>query len=157
VRRSEDSILRAPGWTVSLPSQEPGRFERADLLRFAGVLAGGGPTPTYVVVAGDTLSKIAQKRLGDASRWPEIFARNRAVVRRFDRITPGMRLILPTGPAPVPQLRFHLVEPGETLSRIAQKQLGDAGRWPEIFALNGDVVTNPDVLVAGQVLQLPGL
>jgi LysM repeat protein len=157
VRRSDDSILRSPGWTVSLPSQQAGRFELADLLRFAGVLPGGAPTRIHVVVAGETLSGIAQAELGDASRWPEIFAANRAVVRRFDRISPGMVLTLPTGPAPVPQLRFYLVTAGDTLSGIAQKQLGDAARWPEIFALNGDVLSNPDVLVVGQVLQLPGL
>jgi nucleoid-associated protein YgaU len=157
VRRSDDSILRSPGWTVSLPSRTPGDFELADLLRFAGVLPGGAPTRIHVVVAGETLSGIAQAELGDASRWPEIFAANRAVVRRFDRISPGMVLTLPTGPAPVPQLRFVLVTAGDTLSGIAQKQLGDAARWPEIFALNGDVLTNPDVLVVGQVLQLPGL
>ena len=40
VRRSQDSILRTPGWTPSLPSAHPGRFELADLLRFARVLRG---------------------------------------------------------------------------------------------------------------------
>lgn len=44
VRRSEDSILNTPDWTPSLPSTQPGRFELADLLRFAGVLSGGAPT-----------------------------------------------------------------------------------------------------------------
>ena len=68
-----------------------------------------------------------------------------------------MVLTLPTGPAPVLQLRFHLVAAGDTLSGIALKQLGDAGPFAEIFALNGDVLSNPDVLVVGQVLQLPGL
>jgi len=38
VRRSDDSILRTPGWTPTLPAATPGRFELADLLRFAGVL-----------------------------------------------------------------------------------------------------------------------
>ena len=39
VRRSPDSIL-APGstWEPNLPSEEPGDFTLADLLRFAGVL-----------------------------------------------------------------------------------------------------------------------
>lgn len=67
-----------------------------------------------------------------------------------------MKLVLPTGPAPVPQLRFILVEDGDTLSAIAQHHLGDANRWPEIFALNRDTLTDPDVIIAGQVLQLPG-
>jgi heme peroxidase len=40
VRRSQDSILRTPGWTPSLPSAHPGRFELTDLLRFAKVLPG---------------------------------------------------------------------------------------------------------------------
>jgi hypothetical protein len=55
VRRSDDSILRSPGWTPSLPSATPGRFELADLLRFAGVLAGGTRPRTYIVQLGDTL------------------------------------------------------------------------------------------------------
>jgi hypothetical protein len=38
VRRSQDSILRSPGWNPSLPAAHRGRFELADLLRFARVL-----------------------------------------------------------------------------------------------------------------------
>ncbi|WP_214366861.1 LysM peptidoglycan-binding domain-containing protein [Pseudonocardia sp. H11422] len=155
VRRSADSILRTPGWTASLPALKPGTFELADLLRFARVLPGGAPTHSYVVQAGDTLSKIAQEQLGDATRWPEIFALNRNIIRHPDRIFPGQTLILPTGPAVQPQLRFYVVQPGDTLSEIARQHLGAADRWPEIFALNGDVLTNPDVIVVGQVLQLP--
>ena len=37
-RRSDDSILRTPGWAPTLPAATPGRFELADLLRFARVL-----------------------------------------------------------------------------------------------------------------------
>ncbi len=47
------------------------------------------------------------------------------------------------------------MQPGDTLSEIAREQLGAADRWPEIFALNSDVLTNPDVIVVDQVLQLP--
>jgi hypothetical protein len=38
VRRSDDSILRAAGWAPTLPAATPGRFDLADLLRFARVL-----------------------------------------------------------------------------------------------------------------------
>jgi hypothetical protein len=38
VRRSQNSILRDDDWTPSLPSETPGTFTLADLLRFAGVL-----------------------------------------------------------------------------------------------------------------------
>jgi nucleoid-associated protein YgaU len=32
--------------------------------------------------------------------------------------------------------------------------MNDASR-PEIFALNGSILTNPDIIIVGQVLQLP--
>jgi nucleoid-associated protein YgaU len=51
---------------------------------------------TYTVQSGDTLSGIAQQQLGDASRWPEIFERNREVLSNPDRIFPDQVLILPT-------------------------------------------------------------
>ncbi len=155
VRRSADSVLRIAGWRPSMPSLRPGTFELADLLRYAEVLDGGAPPHLHTVAAGDTLSGIAQAQLGDASRWPEVFASNRAVVADPHRILPGQVLSLPQGPPVVPQLRFHVVGAGETLSGIARDHLGDATRWPEVFVLNGGVLTSPDVIVVGQVLQLP--
>ncbi|MGH3936266.1 MAG: LysM peptidoglycan-binding domain-containing protein [Pseudonocardiaceae bacterium] len=159
VRRSDDSILRTPGWVPSLPAATPGTFELADLLRFAGVLPAGAapptPMPTYVVRPGDNLTKIAREQLGDGNRWPEIFALNRNIIRHPDRIFPGQTLILPSGPATQPPPRFYIVRPGDNLTKIAREQLGDGNRWPEIFALNGDVISNPNVIVVGQVLLLP--
>ena len=95
VRRSQDSILSVPGWEPSLPSASPGEFELTDLLRFAGVLGAKttpGPTRSR---AGDTLTKIAQKELGDGDRWREIFLLNRATIRDPDRIHVGQVLVLP--------------------------------------------------------------
>jgi nucleoid-associated protein YgaU len=137
--------------TASLPAAQPGRFELADLLRFAKVV-GGGPRPrTYKVKRGDTLSGIAQKQLGDADRWPEIFVLNRAQIRHRDRIAVGQVFTLPATPMqPAPKL--YKVKRGDTLSGIAEQQLGDAGRWPEIFRLNRDIISDPDRITPGQVL-----
>lgn len=44
---------------------------------------------------------------------------------------------------------------GDTLSGIAERELGDADRWPEIFKANGDVISDPDHISPGQVLVLP--
>ena len=52
-------------------------------------------TRTYTVKAGDTLTKIAQKELGDGDRWREIFLLNRAIIRDPDRIFVGQVLALP--------------------------------------------------------------
>jgi len=155
VRRSEESILKLPGWRPSLPAATPGTFELADLLRFAGVLGRPERPRTYTVRRGDTLSGIAAAELSDRRRWTEIFLLNRAVLRNPDRIFPGQVLTLPpaqpTGPIPV----LYVVRPGDSLSAIAQAQLGDRNRWPEIFARNRDIISNPDRIIPGQVLVLP--
>lgn len=155
VRRSEDSVLRIPGWRSALPAQTPGQYTLADLLRFAGVLGTAPDVVVHVVKKGDTLFGIAKTQLGDGNRWPEIFAANRTIVRRPDQILPGMRLIVPQGAAPAVQQRFVVVEPGDTLFGIAKEHLDDGNRWPEIFKANGAVITNPDVITVGQVLLVP--
>jgi nucleoid-associated protein YgaU len=155
VRRSADSILAQPGWQPSLPSAQAGRFELADLLRLAGVLPGRQTPETYKVQAGDTLSGIAAAKLGDAKRWPQIYALNQALIRDPGRIFPGQVFVLPPR-QPVGTIpRLHTVVRGDTLSGIAKAKLGNANRWPEIFALNRAILTNPDRIIPGQVLILP--
>jgi nucleoid-associated protein YgaU len=109
---------------------------------------------TYTVQSGDTLSGIAQQQLGDASRWPEIFLLNRSI-RHPDRISPGQVLTLPDDTAMQPPPRLYVVRRGDTLSGIAQRELGDASRWPEIFECNREVISNPDRISPDQILDLP--
>ncbi|MDI6105496.1 LysM peptidoglycan-binding domain-containing protein [Actinoplanes sp. NEAU-A12] len=155
VRRSEDSILKQPGWQPSLPAERHGEFELADLLRLAKVLPGGQAPRTYTVRRGDSLAKIARERLGNEARWPEIFVLNRATLQNPSRIFPGQVLFLPpaqpTGPIP----KLYTVKAGDSLSRIAREQLGDESRWRDILHLNRDVITDPDRIFPGQVLVLP--
>jgi len=47
------------------------------------------------------------------------------------------------------------VKPGDSLSRIAQTELGAANRWPQIYALNQSLIRNPDRVFVGQVFVLP--
>ncbi|GID27781.1 LysM peptidoglycan-binding domain-containing protein [Paractinoplanes brasiliensis] len=155
VRRSPDSILAQPGWSPSLPSAQTGKFELADLLRLAGVLPGTSKPQTHTVQPGDTLSGIAAAKLGDAERWPQIYALNQALIRDPDRITVGQVLLLPPK-QPVGDIpRLHTVKRGDTLTAIAAAKLGNGNRWPEIFALNSAILTNPGRIIPGQVLILP--
>lgn len=49
----------------------------------------------------------------------------------------------------------YTVVKGDCLSKIAQKQLGNANRWREIYNLNRDKISNPNLIYPGQVLTLP--
>ena len=49
----------------------------------------------------------------------------------------------------------YTVQKGDSLSKIAQMQLGDGRKWKEIFEANRDQITNPDLIHPGQVLRIP--
>jgi nucleoid-associated protein YgaU len=51
--------------------------------------------------------------------------------------------------------RTYTVVSGDTLSHIAQRHYGDAGRWPAIFEANRDKLSDPDRIFPGQVLRIP--
>ncbi len=53
------------------------------------------------------------------------------------------------------QLRTHIVQPGDTLSGIAQKYLGAASRYREIYEANRDVLAGPDQLKLNMKLVIP--
>ena len=121
---------------------------------------------TYTVRPGDSLSAIARDQLGDADRWPELVDLNPVVADDPDLIYAGTVLRLPAPVAPPEvgtSLHTYTVRPGETLSGIAARELGDAERYPEIFEASkntvqpdGRQVTDPDVIDVGQVLTIPG-
>lgn len=51
--------------------------------------------------------------------------------------------------------RTYVVVDGDSLSKIAQREYGDAKRWPDIYAANKDIIKNPDLIYPGQTLRLP--
>jgi len=51
--------------------------------------------------------------------------------------------------------KTYVVKPGDSLSKIAKEQLGNASRWPEIFELNKDQIKDPNLIRVGQELKLP--
>jgi LysM repeat protein len=68
----------------------------------------------------------------------------------------------PPAPAPAGPAPTYEVQRRDTLWDIAERHLGDPFRWPEIFELNrgrpqadGTCLTDPDLIYAGWVLDLP--
>jgi nucleoid-associated protein YgaU len=58
-------------------------------------IAGSGTSGTYIVVKGDSLSKIAKEQYGDASKWRKIYEANRDLIKDPDLIYPGQSLRIP--------------------------------------------------------------
>jgi nucleoid-associated protein YgaU len=60
-----------------------------------GPAGAAAPMGTYVVVKGDSLSKIAQHAYGDGKRWRKIYEANKDVIKDPDLIYPGQSLRIP--------------------------------------------------------------
>jgi nucleoid-associated protein YgaU len=69
---------------------------------FSNVQSGSSSTAekVYVVVAGDSLSKIAKREYGNANDWPRIFEANKDVLKDPNKIFPGQKLRIPPKAAP---------------------------------------------------------
>jgi nucleoid-associated protein YgaU len=66
-----------------------------DKAKAAAVPAAGDYTQTHVVVAGDTLGKIAKKYYGDSALYTTIFDANKDVLKDPNKIFPGQKLRIP--------------------------------------------------------------
>ena len=84
-------------WNVNsgTSSAPVGKDDRAP--DFSNVEGGSSSTAaaTYVVVSGDSLSKIAQREYGNAAEWTRIYEANRDLIRDPDKIFPGQKLQIP--------------------------------------------------------------
>ena len=54
-----------------------------------------------------------------------------------------------------PSGKTYTVKKGDCLWNIAKLLLGDGSRYTEIYALNRDKITNPNLIYPGQVLTIP--
>jgi nucleoid-associated protein YgaU len=164
---------------------EPERLDPAPLDKTARPPAHNPSVPTsetdavsetVVVERGDNPWRIAERYLGDGMRWRELFDVNRGVPQPDGRawfdpevILPGWKLRIPTNPpappvvaSPASATIVHVVVHGDTLSELAERYLGDAGRYPELFDANRDIVqpdgrrlTDPRLIVVGWKLIIP--
>jgi nucleoid-associated protein YgaU len=51
--------------------------------------------------------------------------------------------------------QYHVVEKGDTLSKIAEKYYGDPNLYPQIFEANQDILKDPNQIQIGQKLRIP--
>lgn len=119
--------------------------------------------PTAVlheVQPGDDLWTLAERYYGNGLDWRRIAAANPdRLTGGPDRLQVGWRLQVPgargSDAAEPASEETVTVRRGDSLSAIAQRELGDDDRWPELYAANRAVLDDPDLLEAGMRLQLP--
>ena len=89
VNKIWDAIKTVPDWRNDIVGD----------IKATGVPAATGTTGTsegtYTVKAGDTLSKIAKDKLGDANAYMDIFNANKDVLTDPNKIKPGQVLKIP--------------------------------------------------------------
>ena len=54
-----------------------------------------------------------------------------------------------------PYTQYYVVKKGDTLSKIAKEQYGDANLYPQIFEANRDILKDPNQIQVGQKLRIP--
>jgi nucleoid-associated protein YgaU len=54
-------------------------------------------------------------------------------------------------------VKVYEVKSGDSLSRIAKNEYGDANKWTQIFEANKDVLKDPNKIFPGQKLKIPPL
>ena len=54
-----------------------------------------------------------------------------------------------------PEASYRQVKSGDTLSKIAKEEYGDANAYMKIFEANKPMLSNPDRIYPGQMLRIP--
>lgn len=124
------------------------------------------PLRTYIVAEGDDLWNIAEKFYGSGFNAYDISLANK--ITDSSSISAGQKLIIPQVTPRQPtvgdisatstsQVTYvenkYVVQPGDSLSIIAQKVYGDLYAWTRI--MNANNLATPDNIEAGMVLIIP--
>jgi len=154
---------------VALGASEAAAVASVDVATPAPQAAEDSPqhaTVDHVVEQGDTLWSLAEKHLGDGARYPEIVHANPGTISSSHWLATGTTIQIPVdekaeqASSPAHEV---VVERGDTLSGIAERELGDADRYPELVTATQDEVqpggarlTDPDLILPGWTISVPG-
>ncbi|MBM7581883.1 LysM repeat protein [Caldicoprobacter guelmensis] len=102
---------------------------------------------TYIVQPGDTLYKIARKF---NTTVEAILAANN--IPNPNRIYPGQLIEIPEEPAPPTKGFYYIVQPGDTLYKIAQRY-----NIPLAELIRANQIPPPYIIYPGQRIFIPGV
>jgi nucleoid-associated protein YgaU len=69
--------------------------------------------------------------------------------------TPPVAAPSPTGTSGTATGKSYTVVAGDSLSKIAKREYGDANAWKRIYEANRDLIKDPDLIYPGQTLKIP--
>ncbi|OQR63432.1 hypothetical protein B6E66_13910 [Streptomyces maremycinicus] len=182
----------APATAPSIPGQEvqarhDGQGAQDSASPTVHASAAGTSYTVRETRPAQSLWGIAERELGDGERWREIASLNEGrvmpdgqVFRASSFLLPGWQLAMPAsdaapatggartqlGSAPAASAASgHVVtvRAGDYLSKIAEEELGDGGKWPALFEASQGrpqphglpAISDPDVIYAGQQVTVP--
>lgn len=126
----------------------------------AGDLVFHGTPATHVGIYAGNGRVIAASKPGTAVRETKLsahFDNARRVIAETTGGAPAPAPVKPTAPAAPSAPGTYTVKGGDTLWRIASKELEAGHRWQEIYAMNPHQLENPNKLIPGTVLKMPSL
>ncbi|WP_432190014.1 LysM peptidoglycan-binding domain-containing protein [Streptomyces sp. Tue6028] len=174
--------------TVHVPSQASRTPQESPAGQASQTSAAPASGPSYTVREtrpAESLWSIAERELGDGERWREIADLNEGhamgggqVFRSSSFLQPGWKLAMPQDAGHEglrAQTDWHrtvaaekgehtvTVRSGDSLSKIAEDELGDGTAWPALFEASHDrpqpdglpAITDPDLIYAGQRVTVP--
>ena len=77
----------------------------------------------------------------------------------FSNVRSGGSSTAPAAPQPASTVssgKTYIVVKGDSLSKIAKREYGDANKWRTIYEANRDLIKDPDLIYPGQELKVPG-
>ncbi len=129
----------------SLPVPDAGvsRSETAPAAANAAASRNNTPPPPPPPAAADA----------DEPEWRQVSDAPDAPAGRNEAFNPPNRL--PANLADEGQIRTYVIQPGDTLIRIASRELGSRSLADNIYLMNRDVIWDPDHLTVGTRIKLP--
>jgi len=155
-------------------SVDAARTEGADYVIVVGHLGENGTAPRWnsaqvignttgidVLIDGHSHETVASKTAKNKDGADVIVTQTGTKLKQIGKLTIGTNGTITTelvSEVTADDIgRSYTVKAGDTLNRIAKRELGSYNRWREIYEANKDKIKNPDELQVGMVITIPGM